>query len=146
LHGLDECDRLLLKYIEAYPSITSKEIAKILGFTYSFVNLRRSRPAFKFALQMAQETTDTHLERAANRAARKLIELIDHPNPMIALAAVKIALTRHLEQLPTMQERIVAYKTTVDPDGKLLQEIVKEEIKTNIINVKPEKENASPTD
>jgi len=95
---------------------------------------------------MAQETTDTHLERAANRAARKLIELIDHPNPMIALAAVKIALTRHLEQLPTMQERIVAYKTTVDPDGKLLQEIVKEEIKTNIINVKPEKENASPSD
>jgi hypothetical protein len=125
---------LILKYIECYPNIASRELAKILGFTYGFVRERRRRPALRFALQMALETTDTHLERAANKAARRLIELIDHPNPAISLAAVKIALTRYLENMPSMEDKIVAYRSTIDPDGKLLQEIVKEEIRGHIID------------
>jgi hypothetical protein len=124
----------MLKYSEAYPKMTTKELAKVLGFPYSFVRDRRLRPPFKFALQMALETTDTHLERAANKAARRLIELIDHPNPAISLAAVKIALTRYLENMPSMEDKIVAYRSTIDPDGKLLQEIVKEEIRGHIID------------
>jgi hypothetical protein len=129
---------LILKHCEIDPSISSKALSKIIGISYNSVNNKRKRPAFRLALQKLQETTDYHLDKAAHKAAMKLIEMIDHPNPAIALAAVKIALTRHLDKMPDISDRVYAYKTTIDVDGKLLQEIVKEELKSSIIDVESE--------
>lgn len=131
---LDDFDRLMIKMIASYPDIKSTKLAKIFNVTESFIRLRRKKPAFRLALQKIMSTTDSLLEEAAQKAARKLIELIDHENPAISLAAVKIALTRHLNSLPdTVKDRIIAYKTSITPDGTLLQEIVKEEISGHII-------------
>jgi|GEM_PF-6802925 hypothetical protein len=131
---LDDFDRLMIKMIASYPDIKSTKLAKIFNTTESFIRLRRKKPAFRLALQKILATTDSLLEEAAQKAARKLIELIDHENPAISLAAVKIALTRHLNSLPdTIKDRIIAYKTSITPDGTLLQEIVKEEISGHII-------------
>lgn len=131
---LDDFDRLLLKMLASYPDIKSTKLAKIFNTSESFIRIRRKKPAFRLALQRLLATTNSLLEEAAQKAAHKLIELIDHENPAISLAAVKIALTRHLATLPdSVRERIVAYKTTITSDGNLLQEIVKEEISGHII-------------
>ncbi len=42
--------------------------------------------------------------------------------------------------MPEIAERVYAYRTTIDADGKLIQEIVKEELRARIIDVKPENE------
>lgn len=131
---LDDFDRLLLKMLASYPDIKSTKLAKIFNTSESFIRIRRKKPAFRLALQRLMATTNSLLEEAAQKAARKLIELIDHENPAISLAAVKIALTRHLATLPdSVRERIVAYKTIITSDGNLLQEIVKEEIQGHIV-------------
>lgn len=131
---LDDFDRLMLKLIAAHPDIKSTKLAKIFNVSECFVRLRRKKPAFRLAAQKLLKTTDALLHDAAIKAAHKLIELIDHENPAISLAAVKIALTRHLNTLPdTVKDRIIAYKTSITPDGNLLQEIVKEEIAGHII-------------
>ncbi len=133
---LDTVDRLLLKYIITYPDIKSSKIARIIGVEENYVRNRRKKPAFQLAIQKLQETTDDLMCEAARKAAFRLIELIDHENPVIALAAIKLALTKYINQISdATMDRILVYKTTIAPDGNLLQSIVKGEIDSNTIDV-----------
>jgi hypothetical protein len=135
-YQLDDFDRILLKHIAEYPDLKMTQISKILNAPVNMIRNRKNRPCFKLALEKLTQTTEKDLAEAAKKAARKLIELIDHDNPAIALAAVKIALTRQLNTMPeSTKERIIAFKTTIEADGNLLQEIVKEEISGHIIQV-----------
>lgn len=133
---LDHLDRVLLKYSVEYPSLDAVKLSKILNVGVKVIRNRRSEPLFQLELQRLSRTTDSLLEEAAKKATLRLIELIDSSDPEIALAACKLALTRKMQELPeNTQRRIIAYQTSISPDGTLLQEIVQEELSGHIIDV-----------
>lgn len=133
---LNQTDRLLLKYLVTYPEMKSSKLAKILGMNEGYIRNRVKRPVFKFAMQKLMGTTDQLMSEAAKKAAYRLLELIDHPDPDIALRAIRIALTKYLNQISDVtMDRILIYKSTIAPDGNLLQTIVKGEIETIDIGV-----------
>lgn len=126
---LDHVDRLILKYIIAYPDIKSPKLGKIIGVSENTIRHRRNKPSFQMALLKLSGTTDSLMTEAAKKAAFRLIELIDHPNPMVALGAIKIALAKYINQISdATMDKILVYKTTIAPDGNLLQDIVKGEL------------------
>ena len=133
---LDHLDRVLLKYTIEYPNLDATKLSKILNIGVKVIRERRKEPIFQLELQKLSRTTDALLEEAAKKAVLRLIELIDSPNQEIALSACKLALTRKMQELPeNTQRRIIAYQTSISPDGTLLQEIVTEELKGHIIDV-----------
>jgi len=133
---LDNLDRVLLKYSVEYPSLDAVKLSKMLNIGVKVIRSRRGDPLFQLELQRLSRTTDSLLEEAAKKATLKLIELIDSSDPDIALAACKLALTRKMQELPeNTQRRIIAYQTSISPDGTLLQEIVQEELSGHIIDV-----------
>ena len=133
---LDHLDRVLLKYTVEYPSLDATKLAKILNIGVKVVRERRKDPLFQLELQKLSRTTDALLEDAAKKAVLRLVALIDSPDEEVALAACKLALTRKMNELPeNTQRRIVAYQTSISPDGTLLQEIVTEELNGHIIDV-----------
>jgi hypothetical protein len=136
LLDLDDTDRIILQYILEYPGIKMAKIARILGTRENFIRHRVKKPAFRFALQKIQSTTEDLMVTAAKKAAIKLMELIEHPNPMISLGAVKIALARFVNktQEPT-EEEIIKYKTTIESDGSLLQNVILRELGDKIIDI-----------
>lgn len=128
---LDSTDRLLLKYFLTYPEMKSSKLARILDCPEWYIRNRRKKPAFQLALQKLNGTTDSLMAEAAKKAAHRLIELIDHRDPIIALAAIKLALTKYINQISdATMDRILVYKTTIAPDGQLLQSIIKSETDT----------------
>ena len=128
---LNETDRLLLKYFIAYPKFKATHLARILDLNESYVRNRVKRPPFKLALQKLQGTTDSLMHEAAKKAAYRLIELIDHPDPDIALRAIRIALAKYINQISDATfDRILIFKSTIAPDGNLLQSIVRNELQT----------------
>lgn len=136
LLDLDNVDRLLLKYTITYPDLKSSKLAKLLNVGEQYIRNRRKRPAFQLAVRKLQGTTDDLMAEAAKKAAHRLIDLIDHPNPLIALGAIKIALQKYISQISdATMDRILIYRTTIAPDGNLLQAIVKGEISENVIDV-----------
>lgn len=133
---LDHLDRVLLKYTVEYPNLDAVKLSKILNVGVKVIRNRRSEPLFQLELQRLSRTTDSLLEEAAKKATLRLIELIDSRDPEIALAACKLALTRKMQELPeNTQRRIIAYQTSISPDGTLLQEIVQEELSGHIIDI-----------
>jgi hypothetical protein len=132
---LDNVDRMILQLLLEYPGIKMNRIAKMLGTRENFIRNRAKKPAFKFALQKLQSSTEDLMLTAAKKAAIKLIELIDHPNPLICLGAVKIALARFLKSQEPTDEEAIEYKTTIESDGSLLQNVIRRELKENIIDI-----------
>lgn len=135
---LDHLDRVLLKYSVEHPQLDAVKLSKITGIGVKMIRTRRSEPLFQLELQKLSRTTDTLLEEAAKKATLRIIDLIEHQDPEIAIAACKLALTRKMHELPeNTQRRVIAYQTSISPDGALLQDIVYEEIKGHIIDVEP---------
>lgn len=129
LYELDDIDRNIIKYLSIYPEMTSTTLGQILNLNSQTIRNHRNKPAVKYAMQIQQQTTDEILEKCAKKAGERLIELIADPNPLIALAACKLALTKQMKAPADVQDQAaVIYRTTFAPDGALVQDIVKEEL------------------
>jgi len=127
-YELDYVDRTLIKYLIQFPAITQRELGTIVNLTYQAVSVRVNKPAFKAAINDVTGTTEDNLKEAARRASRRLKKLVDHDDPEIAAPFVKMALANHLTQKIDMTvQPVIRYKTTVEADGSLLQEIMDED-------------------
>lgn len=129
---LDIIDKEILKMKSLDPLLTTRQIALKLGVHQATIAYRLKKPRFRQVWDSIMETTTQAMERNARRAAQRLYQLIDHKNERIALEAIKLALSPWINQY-THQVSIaqdVTYKTTVQPDGSLLQEVIDAEVKT----------------
>lgn len=129
LYELDEIDRNIIKYLSIYPEMTSTTLGQILNLNSQTIRNHRNKPAVRYAMQIQQRTTDEILDQCARKAGERLLELIDDQNPLVALAACKLALTKVLKAPDDVQQAAaIIYRTTFAPDGSLVQDIVKEEL------------------
>lgn len=138
---LDIIDKEILKMKSLDPFLTTRQIAKKLGVHQATIAYRLRKPRFKQVWDSIMETTSQAMERNARRAAQRLFELINHKNERIALDAIKLALSPWINQY-THQVSVaptVTYKTTVQADSSLLQEVIEAEVQREL----PETENES---
>jgi hypothetical protein len=129
LYELDDIDRNIIKYLTIYPEMTATTLGQILNLNAQTIRNHRNKPVVRYAMQIQQQTTDEILEECAKKAGRRLLELIADNNPLIALAACKLALTKQMKTPTDVQDTAaIVYRTTFAPDGSLVQDIVREEI------------------
>jgi hypothetical protein len=129
LYELDDIDRNIIKYLSIYPEMTAATLGKILNLNPQTIRNHRNKPVVRYAMQIQQQTTDKILEDCAKKAGLRLLELISDENPVIALAACKLALTKAMKAPSDVQDQAaIIFRTTFAPDGSLVQDIVKEEI------------------
>jgi len=129
LYELDDIDRQIIKYLSIYPEMTSATLGQILNLNSQTVRNHRNKPAVRYAMQIQLQTTDEILEECAKKAGKRLLELIADPNPLVALAACKLALTKQMKTPADVSDHAaIVYRTTFAPDGSLVQDIVKEEL------------------
>lgn len=136
---LDIIDKEILKMKSLDPLLTTRQIAIKLGVHQATIAYRLKKPRFRQVWDSIMETTTQAMERNARRAARRLMELIDHKNPRIALDAIKLALSPWINQY-SHQVSIaptVTYQTTVEADGTLLQQVIEAET-TDLLESKTE--------
>lgn len=138
---LDDTDRRILRYLLEYPKISQREIGEWLHISQYAVSNRMNQPRFRKALIEFTCSTEDLLTRAANEAARRLIKLCVSSDDQNAVNAVRIALNRYLKSEVEMTvQPVVVYKSTIQADGSLIQEILKEE---RLIDVTPKREEVS---
>ena len=127
-YDLTDMDRVILQYVIRYPDITNPELAALVNLDAKSVLRRRSKPSFKWAYQDVTQTASPVLAKAAVKAAKKLMEMLDDKDKKIVIEASKIVLSTHVkaEQDTPVKGRQI-FKTTVSPDGSLIQEIIQEE-------------------
>lgn len=125
---IDPIDRLLILHLVDHPSATNAELGQLVNMTRQGIHLRRNKPVFREYLIELLGSTESHLKEAAARAAIRLGKLIHSDDETVATQASKIALTNHLTQKIDMTiQPVIRYKTTVEADGSLLQEIMDED-------------------
>lgn len=73
--AIDAVDQVLLRQLTEFPNTTLWELGALVGMSATTVNKRNGKPAFQRAQAEAFETNDARLDRAANRAIRRLDEL-----------------------------------------------------------------------
>lgn len=128
---LDSIDNLLLKHLIKYPAATNQSLGDLVGLGERAIRARRSKPEFERAFMELTASTQTHLKEAARRAASRLKRLVDDDDKDIAMQAMKLALSNHLgnkQQVDVTLAPKIVYRTSVQVDGSLLQEVVEAEV------------------
>jgi len=128
-YELDVVDKQILRLISQDMMLTCREIASKVGMSYPAVSKRMKKRGFVLAYENLTQTTAQIMEANAKKAARRLGRLIDDEEKKIALEASKIALSPYLNQHhhTVTQTNVMVYRTTVQPDGSLLQAVTEAE-------------------
>lgn len=88
---LDAIDQKILQLRIAYPAITDREIAIVVGLSRKRVNLRQQKEKFKNALSHHFSEPLELLKSGLKRAAEVILESMESPNEKVRLdAAVKL--------------------------------------------------------
>ncbi len=121
---IDDIDKSILKFMVDHPSMTIKAIAEQLSVSVNTVSRRMKKPGFIKARKDILATTEDLMVRAQKLAARRLLSLINHHEPKIALEAMKLALgpLNNRKQIETKSE--VIFQTRIGSQGQLMQEVV----------------------
>lgn len=131
-YELDVVDKQILTLLTNDPFLTLTQLGKRCGMTPSTVSRRMKKPGFRRAYDNLNRTTQEIMEQNARRAARRLGQLIGHEDEKVALKAIEMALgTNHNRiQVNTMvtPQAAVIYRTTVEPDGALIQSVIDGEL------------------
>jgi|GEM_PF-3378220 len=129
-YELDVVDKQILKLKSMDPRLDIRTIAKKVGMHYGTISKRMDKPAFKRAWDAVNESTIEIMERNAKKAAYALGKLIEEDDKKIKLEAIKLSLSpilnNHSHQVSVSQE--VVYRTTVQPDSSLLQQVIDAEV------------------
>lgn len=130
-HELDDVDRKIIKMLlGAKVTPTNEQIGEALGYSRNQIQIRRTREIFVEAMRELEMSTEDHLKEAAARAARRVKKLVDHDDPKIAEPFVKMALHKQLSKTTVdvnLAQKTI-YRSTVQVDGTLLQEVLQEEL------------------
>ena len=129
-YELDVVDKQILKLKSLDPRLDVRTIAQKVGMHYATISKRMDKPAFRRAWDSINETTFEIMERNAKKAAYALGKLIDEDDKRVKLEAIKLSLSpilnNHTHQVAVSTE--VVYKTTVQPDSSLLQQVIEGEV------------------
>jgi hypothetical protein len=125
-YDLDSTDREMLKMIVKHPTISRIELSHLFDINRRTVAKRMERPAFQAALAELTGTVDEDLQKGIREGVSKMRQLIAGTNAQAATNAFKALAMLYLGRNPTerMKDAVRIYRTTVKPDGSLVQEIV----------------------
>ncbi len=126
-YELDVVDKQILNLLSQDLMLTTRDIAAKVGMTYPSIAKRMKKRGFILAYEYITQTTAQIMENNAKKAARRIGRFIDdEDDKKIALEACKIALSPYLNQHTHVvtQQNVMVYKTTVQPDGSLLQAVI----------------------
>lgn len=105
-YELNETDKKVIQYRLRFTDITQNEIAQLCSISDNMVSLILQKPSVKLILKEFEGDWIEMLINAKEKAAKKLIKLIDEKNPSIALRACenilqldKIDITKTGEEL-----------------------------------------------
>jgi hypothetical protein len=112
-----------------FPLISTEDIAATVNIPLDEARKRRAKKALRAKYAEITSSTEEHLRVAAKRAAYKLSQLVQHEDPDVALAAIKIALAPYINraEVNVNMKSAVIFKSTVSPDGSLIQEVYEEQ-------------------
>lgn len=127
---LDIVDKEILRLKSLDPFLDVRTISKKLGVHHATIAYRLKKPKFRRMWDQIMETTAEAMERNARRAAQRLYDLINHKNERIALDAIKLALAPYINQFThqVAVAPVVTYKTTVQADSSLLQQVIEGDV------------------
>lgn len=127
---LDVVDKQILKLLSKWPTLNLTELGKACGMTPSTVARRMKKPAFREVYDRLTGSAMELLEQNVRRAHRKIGALIGHEDEKIALEACKLTLATYHNQRNLVIETkpSVVYRTTVEPDGSLVQNVLEAEL------------------
>jgi uncharacterized protein YaiI (UPF0178 family) len=125
-YELDVVDKQILNLLSQDLMLTTRDIAAKVGMTYPSIAKRMKKRGFILAYEHITQTTAQIMENNAKKAARRIGRFIEDDEKKIALEACKIALSPYLNQHTHVvtQQNVMVYKTTVQPDGSLLQAVI----------------------
>jgi hypothetical protein len=128
-YNLDPVDAQILKLMIQFPLISTEDIAATVNIPLEEARKRRAKKALRAKYAEITSSTEEHLRVAAKRAAYKLSQLVQHEDPDVALAAIKIALAPYINraEVNVNMKSAVIFKSTVSPDGSLIQEVYEEQ-------------------
>jgi hypothetical protein len=128
---LDDIDQKILKLKVQYPDMKKKDIADYLKMHPTTIGIRMKKPAYLKALSEFNKTTGEWILDLGRHMFRRLKTLINDPDKSVALQALKIAaplVMNHDHSGSVVREERITFRTTVQADGSLLQEAIKEEM------------------
>lgn len=133
-YELNSIDQQILKMEVQYPNIKQKDIAAAVKLTPAAVSQRRKKPAYRKALAEFNRTTGEWILDLGRHMFRRLRTLINDKDKDVALQAIKITAQLIMQQEQSqsvgavIREERITFRTTVQADGSLLQEAIKEEM------------------
>ncbi len=134
---LDVVDKQILKLKSIDPRLDCRTIGKRVGMHHASIAARLKKPALMLALDKLNHTTADIMRENARKAAMRLSKLLESPNERTVLEAAKLCLApilnQHTHTVNTTEATI--YKTTVQPDSSLLQQVIEAEIVTTASQV-----------
>jgi len=130
---LDVVDKQILKIKSLDPTLGAREIAKIVGVHFSTITRRMEKKSWREAWDAINKTTLELMELNARKAAIRIGMLIGDTDKKIAIEACKLSLlplvNNHTHTVSVKPQTV--YKTTIQPDSTLLQEIIEGELGEN---------------
>lgn len=132
LYELDALDQSILQMITKFPRMSMNHLAIMFGTQKQKIELRMKRPAFEHAARQVRATTAEIYMKAADEGARRLLKLVDHKDPNIALKAITIATnvfgTLRQVEAEKNKPNIVIRTTVNEGDGTLVQKVMEAEL------------------
>lgn len=127
---LDVIDKEIIKLLSRWPTLNLTELGKACGMTPSTISRRMKKPAFREVYDRITGSAIELLEQNVRRAHHKIGALINHKDEKIALEACKLTLQTYHNQRSLVIETkpAVTYRTTVEADGSLVQNVIEAEL------------------
>lgn len=128
---LDVVDKQILKLKSIDPLLDTRTIAKSVGMHHATIAARLKKPAMRAALDKLHQTTADIMRDNARKAAMRLSRLLESQNERTVIEAAKLCLAPLLNvhtHTVNNTETATVYKTTVQPDSTLLQQVIEAEV------------------
>lgn len=126
---LDVVDKQILKLKSLDPRLDTRTIAKRVGMHHASIAARLKKPALQLALDKLNHTTADIMVENARKAAMRLSRLLDSQNEKTVIEAAKLCLAPMLNNhTHTVTAESTTYRTTVQPDSTLLQQVIEAEV------------------
>lgn len=140
MYHLDDIDKKILKFKIRYKDITLGDLGQEVGISVSAVSERIGKPAFQIAWEEYNIPLDKLVKSSATKALRVLNAIMDDRtlDADVRIRACKTVLdvvsgpkSIIISNLDATQSTESIYRTTVQPDGSLLGEVIDLELGTD---------------
>lgn len=137
---LDDYDKLLIRERIKHSEISLKDLGDKVGLSTSAVSERMDRPAFKIAFEEYSVPLDKIFSHSVDKAYRTMLALMDDEDKDMRFRAANAILQRFAGPQTVVQNnfgkgedtpgktKVKVYRTTVEPDGSLLGQVMELEL------------------